>query len=150
MFKLYQWLLPKKGDFLQQFEGDEDLYNLALSMWSSLESSALYFILIFAIVGLLGAIWYYYAYTQIHGGRKWRVGHWFIWFAVVYFLTSAATLIIGDLIVNNGPERMDFLVRISLFNGIYALGIYFLLSLVACNIPLHTNAYRFLQFKKAK
>ena len=74
---------------------------------------------------------------------------YFMWLLITSGVAFLATFILGNLIVSsNLQEKVGFLVRLSLINGIYGMFVYFIASLVICNLPVPTNAFRFLKFGK--
>lgn len=148
LLDLYDWGLPNQGAHLNRYSGNDQLYNMARSLWSNLESSAIYFMIMSIAIGILIASFYYYVYNRLPG-RKYKTRHWNLWWSVTYFLTVIATLVLGWFIVTSSlQEKFGFLLRISLVNGVYAMAIYFIASLIICNIPVPTNAYRFLKIGK--
>ena len=121
---------------------------MARAFWSNLDSAAIYFIILFVILGILIACFYYYGYNRFPG-RKYKVQHWVLWLVITAVATVAITLGLGNAIVtSNLQEKFGFLLRISLINGVYALAVYFISSVIICNLPIATNAYRFLKIGK--
>ena len=148
MLELYKWGLPNQGAHLNRYQDNEQLYNMARSFWASLDSAAIYFMLVFIIAGLSHACLYYYGYNK-WPGRKYKIWHWVMWLLITSGVAFLATFILGNLIVSsNLQEKVGFLVRLSLINGIYGMFVYFIASLVICNLPVPTNAFRFLKFGK--
>ncbi|MCM1176346.1 MAG: hypothetical protein NC308_03195 [Clostridium sp.] len=144
----YKWILPKQGAFLAKYQGNEQLYNMARSFWTDLENEAIPFLLIMLGIGILSALFYYYVYCN-KPGRRYRIRHWILWMSLVAILTFFGTWGIGALLVDGlFSEKTKFLVGISFENLIYSIGLYFITSVVICNIPVNTNAYRFLKFGK--
>lgn len=148
MLGLYNWGLPNQGEHLNRYRENESLYNMACAFWSNLDSAAIYFMILFVILGILIACFYYYGYNRFPG-RKYKVQHWVIWLVITVVATVAITLGLGNAIVtSNLQEKFGFLFRISLINGVYALAVYFISSVIICNLPIATNAYRFLKIGK--
>lgn len=145
MLDLYSWGLPNQGAHLQRYRDNDSLYNMARAFWSNLDSAAVYFMVVFLILGIAIACFYYYGYNKFPG-RKYKVQHWTIWLLITAAATILVTLGLGSAIVNsNLQEKFGFLLRISLINGVYALAVYFISSVIICNLPIATNAYRFLK-----
>jgi hypothetical protein len=145
---MYNWVLPSKSAFLSHFKDNDFLYNSAVSLWASLDSSSIYFMLIFLAASLALVCFYYYVYNKLPG-RKYTIKHWALWLIVTALATIAFTFGLGCLLVASPlVERYAFLLRISLVNGGYAVILYFVVSLIICNIPVPTNAYRFLKIGK--
>ena len=143
MLGLYNWGLPNRGEHLNRYRENESLYNMARAFWSNLDSAAIYFIILFVILGILIACFYYYGYNRFPG-RKYKVQHWVLWLVITAVATVAITLGLGNAIVtSNLQEKFGFLLRISLINGVYALAVYFISSVIICNLPIakmHTGS----------
>ena len=67
----YGWGLPSKAAHINSFTHDH-LRNLANKLWQMIDSGALFFIMIFVVVALLGAILYYYPYNN-KAGRHYKM-----------------------------------------------------------------------------
>lgn len=148
MLGIYKWGLPNQGAYLSRYQGNEQLYNMARSFWESLESAAIYFLVFFIVFGIAGACIYYYWYNK-GAGRRYKVWQWAMWLGITSVFIFAVTLIFGNISVSsNLQEKFGFLIRISLINCIYGICVYFISSLVICNIPVRTNAFRFLKIGK--
>lgn len=148
LFDLFKWGLPSQAEYLNRYRDNESLYNMARSFWNSLESSSIYFFLLFIALGLFLVCFYYYGYNK-WPGRKYKVWQWGMWLGITAVVTVLLTFVVGSVIVStNLQEKTGFLFRISLINGLYSILIYLVSSLVICNIPVSTNAYRFLKIGK--
>lgn len=142
---LYGWILPGKGELLARYRDNDALYNSAVSLWNSVEDSSFVFLIIAVVTGVLFSCLYYYLYN-IFPGRKYRLRHWFIWLAMAAAISFALTLGAGyGLVQSNLQEKSSFLMKISFVNAMYSVIIYFVTSFISCNIPLKTNAFRFLK-----
>lgn len=145
MLDLYRWGLPNQGAHLNKYSQNDSSFKMALDFWSNLDIAAIYFMAVFLILGIAVACFYYYGYNKFPG-RKYKVQHWTLWLIITAVATILVTLGIGSVIVNTALlEKFGFLLRISLINGGYALGVYFISSVIICNLPIATNAYRFLK-----
>ena len=148
LLDLYKLGLPSQAEHLNRYRDNGTLYNMARSFWNSLDSASIYFMIAFLAIGLALVCFYYYGYNK-WPGRKYKIQHWALWLGITAALTVAVTLILGSAIVtSNLQEKFGFLLRISLINGAYAILVYFIASLIICNIPVPTNAYRFLKIGK--
>lgn len=148
LLDLYKWGLPGQAEHLNRYRDNEPLYNMARSFWNSLDSASIYFFVLFIALGLILVCFYYYGYNK-WPGRKYKVQHWALWLGITAVVTILLTLVLGSAIVStNLQEKFGFLLRISLINGVYAILVYFIASLIICNIPVPTNAYRFLKIGK--
>ncbi len=148
MLNLYDWVLPNQAELLVKYKDNEPLYNMARSLWNSLDSASIYFLATAFSVAVLLVCYYYYVYNKL-SGRKYRIQHWAIWLAITAVSTFGLTMILGNAIVSSTLKELgEFILRISLINGLYASLIYFIASFIICNIPVSTNAYRFLKISK--
>ena len=148
MLELYKWGLPNQRAHVERHRDNEQLYKMARSFWDSLDSAAIYFAFVFIIAGLALACYYYYGYNK-WPGRKYKIWHWVMWLLITSVVVFFVTFVLGNLIVSSNPqEKVGFLVRLSLINGIYGIFVYFIASLVICNLPVPTNAFRFLKLGK--
>ncbi len=148
VFNLYDWGLPSKAAYLNRYQGDDNLYNAARSLWNSMDTAGIYFLISAIAVGLILVLFYYYGYNRFPG-RKYKISHWAIWLGITSVVTILLTLIFGNILVSsNLKEQSGFILRISLINGLYSAVVYLLATLIICNIPVPTNAYRFLKIGK--
>lgn len=148
MLNLYDWVLPNQAELLVKYKDNEPLYNMARSLWNSLDSASIYFLATAFSVAVLLVCYYYYVYNKL-SGRKYRIQHWAIWLAITAVSTFGLTMILGNAIVSSTLKELgEFILRISLINGLYASLIYFIASFIICNLPVPTNAYRFLKIGK--
>ena len=148
MFDFYDWVLPNQAQHLNMYKDTESLYNFARNLWNSLDSISIYFFVAACAIAFGCALYYYYGYNKLPG-RKYRISHWVIWLGITFAATFIATFILGYALVSSPlKETTGFLLRLSLINGGYALPVYFLVSFVICNLPVRTNAYRFLKIGK--
>lgn len=148
MLSLYDWVLPNKGEYLSRYKVNQSLYNSARELWNSMDSAALFFIIAFIVLGISIACYYYYHYNK-KPGRKYKIWQWGLWLGITTVITILLTLGLGWILVqSNLNEKFGFLFRISLLNGGYALIVYFIASFIICNLPIATNAYRFLKIGK--
>lgn len=148
MLGLYKWVLPNQSAHLNMYKDNEHHYNVVRGLWNSLDSASIYFILAVLIVSVLLVCFYYYGYNR-WPGRKYKVGHWALWLVIAAVVTIVATMGLGyGLVDSQLSEKTGFILRISLINGVYSAVIYFISSFLICNIPVPTNAYRFLKIGK--
>ena len=148
LLDLYKWGLPSQAEHLNRYRNNESLYNMARSFWNGLDSASIYFLMFFLVIGLALVCFYYYGYNK-WPGRKYKVWHWALWLGITALLTILVTFVLGSAIVpTNLQEKSGCLLRISRINGAYSILVYFIASLVICNISVPTNAYRFLKIGK--
>lgn len=146
---LYEWVLPKKMDFLNHFKNNEKLHDQALALWGKLDANTLWFMLSFGVVAMLLAIWYYGPYNN-RPGRHYKLRHWFLWMNIAAISTFILTLAIGFFLIDSPLlARIGLILRVSGGNAVFAIVVYGIVSFLICNIPfIKTNAYRFLKIGK--
>lgn len=128
-------------DFVNQFRNNEALYNQARAFWNKLEGSAAFIIVIFLVLGISLAVFYYQPYNN-RPGRHYTPKHWLIFLAITFVLTFLVTWGFEYIAV---PPKLDgstmLQLKIALGNAIYATILFFVVSVVWC-LKLPTNAYR--------
>lgn len=143
LLKFYQLLIGNKASFLQPYTGDgqEDLYSQASLFWDKLDGLSIVFILLFFLIGVLAA-WFYYMPFNEQPNRHYLPKYWWMFFiasAIVSFLvTFGAALGIAYPRIS-GTWTIE--MRIALQNAFLTLVIYLLASVFICK-KCTTNAYR--------
>lgn len=141
--KFYQFLIGNKASFLQPYTGDgqDELYRQASLFWDKLDSLSIVFLLLFFLIGVLAA-WYYYKPFNEQPNRHYLPKYWWLFFiasAIVSFLvTFGAALCIAYPRIS-GTWTVE--IRIALQNAVLTLAVYWLASVVICK-RCATNAYR--------
>ena len=135
------FLLPKKGKYLNSFS--EQLKPQADAVWRSLDGWTPWLVIIMAVLGIGLAAYYYKPYNDMPG-RHYKVSHWAIWGVISVALTFIATLCIEYFgikphLPKTGLNNLYILTALN--NAIYCAILYFVTSVVWCNIA-PTNAYR--------
>lgn len=145
ILSFYKWIAGSETDFTNQFKNDETLYNQARAYWSKLESSSIIILLIFIVLGIAMAIYYYQPYNN-RPGRHYTPKHWLFFLAGTFILSFLATWGFEYFAV---PSRLtdttSLQMKIALGNAIYASLLYFFVSVIWC-FALPTNAYRLFKF----
>ena len=59
LFDIYTWSTGKQASFLNNFNGNDQLYAQAQQFWNTLESNAIVYFAIFFLLGI-GLAYYYY------------------------------------------------------------------------------------------
>ena len=146
---LYGWLLPKQAEFLNHYKGNDQQFNMARQLWNSLDQSAVFFLAIFVVLGILISAYYYGPYNK-RPGRHYKVSKWLLWLIVAAAACFVVTLGVGLLCAETKlAAKYGLVLRIAAENTIYAVGMYFIFSFIRCNIRTwKTNAYRFLKIGK--
>lgn len=145
LLKLYSWITGTMADFAKPFSGNKALYNQAKGFWNKLENSSLVIVLIFLILGIAWAAYYYTSYNN-SPGRHYTPKHWILLLLATVVVTFLVTLGFEYLAVEpkiNGAFLLE--VKIAIANALYAALVYLLTSIVWCN-TLPTNAYKMFKF----
>ena len=135
------FLLPRKGKFLNSFS--EQLRPQADAVWRSLDGWTPCLVIIMAILGIGLAAYYYKPYNDMPG-RHYKVSHWAIWGIISVALAFIATLCIEYFGIKTHLPKTglnNLYILTALNNAIYCAILYFVTSVVWCNIA-PTNAYR--------
>lgn len=133
-------------DFTNQFRNNETLYNQARAYWSKLESFSAIILLIFIVLGIAMAIYYYQPYNN-RPGRHYKPTHWLYFLLGTFVLSFLVTWGFEYFAVPpklNGTNILQ--IKIALGNAIYASLLYTFCSWVWCQCNLPTNAYRLIKF----
>lgn len=145
LLKLYQWIAGKMTDFLSQFQNNDSFYQQARTFWNKLDGISMILLIIFIVLGILFAFFYYKPYNNIPG-RHYTPKHWILFLCVTCIVTFLLTFVFEYIAV--APKLKGALMlemEIALCNGIYASVLYFLVSVLWCN-AFPTNAYRLFKF----
>lgn len=144
---IYKWLGVSGNKFKKQFQDNEALYKHAKEFWSNLDSNSIIIIGIFVVIGILLAIYYYRTYNN-QPGRHYRPKKWLLWLGITAALSLIFSLIILPIIASPKlPGSFPIELKIAFGNALYAVFVYFVVSVVWCNC-FPTNAYRMFKFKK--
>lgn len=138
IYKLFAGGLP---EFTRPFQDNEALFKQAQAFWNKLESVSPFILLIFVVMGIGLAIYYYQPYNN-KPGRRYHPRHWLYFLLYTFFLTLIITLSFEYIAVApkiNGSFILE--LKIALGNAVYATLLYFITSVVWCNTA-PTNAYR--------
>lgn len=144
LLKLYDWIAGSMTDFTSQFKNNEILYNQARAFWNKLEGSSSIIFLIFVILGIALAAFYYKPYNNMPG-RHYTPKHWLLFLAITFGVTFLLTF--GFEYIAVAPRlsgAMLLEIKVALGNAIYASILYFVVSIVWCN-AFTTNAYRWFK-----
>lgn len=146
LLDLYEWIAGSMSSFTKPFQENEALFNQAKAFWRHLEGSTMITIAIFVVLGILLASIYYKPYND-KPGRHYRPTHWLFFMIGTFVLTLLVTWGYEYFAVKpvlKGALMLEF--KVALGNAIYATGLFLLTSLVWCNTPLPTNAYKLFKF----
>lgn len=140
LLKLYSWFAGSLSDFTRQFGDNKALYNQARAFWGKLENVSILILLIFIVLGISLAAYYYKPYND-KPGRHYKLGHWTVFLIITIILTFAVTLGFEYFAVEPKIKGAAWLeTKIAICNALYAVGVYLLTSVVWCNFNLPTNA----------
>ena len=145
LLKLYSWITGTMADFVKPFSENKALYNQAKGFWNKLENYSILIVLLFLVLGIACAAYYYTSYNN-SPGRHYTPKHWILMFLITVVVTFLVTLGCEYLAVEpkiNGAFGVE--LKIAIANAIYAGLAYLLTSIVWCN-TLPTNAYRMFKF----
>ena len=134
-------------DFVSQFKNNAALYDQARAFWSKMESFSIIIVLLFVILGIFWAFFYYNPYNK-QPGRHYTPTQWLLFMVITFILTFLVTLGFEYLAVSprlNGAFLLQ--LKIAFANAIYSSVVYFVVSFIWCNW-LPTNAYKFLKVFK--
>lgn len=146
LLSLYKWIAGSQNDFTRHFQDNERLFNQARSFWNNLDGSMWIVIVGMLVLGIIIAAYYFTSYNNIPG-RHYKPLKWVYFLIVTFVVTLIASYGIQYMICRpklDGASTLEFMVAIG--NSIYACIIYFITSVIWCNI-LPTNAYRIFKFK---
>lgn len=146
---LYGWGLPKQADFLEHFKNNDALYNQARLLWSKLDQTTIWFLIVFIVLAFIFSFVYYGPYNN-KPHRHYRVKCWLIWMMITVASSFVVSLVVGLITIQSPLDAIASLFcRISLVNAVYSAILYFIISALVCNLPfVKTNAYRFLKIGK--
>lgn len=141
LLKLYSLFAGSMKDFAKPFKENETLYNQAMAFWGKLENFSIIIVVIFIVLGLSMAIWYYKPFNN-SPGRHYTLKYWLLFLIATFIITFIVTLGFEYFAVSPKLDGALLLeAKIALGNACYATLLYFLTSFVWCNW-LPTNAYR--------
>ena len=146
MFELYNWFIPSKADWITSHQENETLKKLAEDFYNKLDSSSLLLLILALVIGVLGAIFYYYVLNN-YSGRMYKISKWFIvWLltVLVSWLISLGSVYFIASSELDGTNSIIFLF--SMPQIFWTLLVYFITSFMCCNVG-KTNAYRFLAIR---
>ena len=147
LLKLYSWIAGNMADFAKPFSDNKALYNQARGFWNKLENASTFIVIIFIVLGVALAVYYYTQYND-KPGRRYTPKHWAFMLLGTVIVTFFLTLLFEYFAVEPKLKGAFLLeVKVALANALYAAGIYLLTSFVWCNC-FRTNAYRFLKLRK--
>ena len=145
LLKLYSWLTGSMADFAKPFTENKALYNQARAFWNKLENSSAVIVLIFLVLGIALAAYYYTSYNN-SPGRHYTPKHWLFLLLGTILATFLVTLGCEYFAVKPTVQGAFLLeVKIAVVNALYSAAIYFVTSVVWCNF-FRTNAYKLFKF----
>ncbi len=144
---LYKWAVGTQSDFIQRFQENENLYQQARNFWKDLDNLSLLLLLTFVVVGLAVALWFYYPFNN-RPGRHYRPKYWWFFFIGAGVASFLITLGLEYSLVS--PLKMagatTLVWEIAAANLIWVWVVYVVASIIICNVPFKTNAYRWFKF----
>lgn len=146
---LYGWGLPKPADFLEPFKNNDAMYNQARLLWSKLDQTTIWFLIVFIVLAFILSFVYYGPYNN-KPHRHYRVKCWLMWMMITVASSFVVSFVVGLIMIQSPLDaRASLFCRISFVNAVYSAILYFIISALVCNLPfVKTNAYRFLKIGK--
>lgn len=146
---LYGWGLPKQADFLEHFKNNDAMYNQARLLWSKLDQTTIWFLIVFIVLAFIFSFVYYGPYNN-KPHRHYKVKCWLKWMMITVVSSFVISLVVGLIMIQSPLDaRAGLFCRISLVNAVYSALLYLIISALVCNLPfVKTNAYRFLKIGK--
>ena len=142
ILSLYEWFIGSQNSFVNQYRGNEALYNQARAYWSKLDGNSMWLLIFFLLLGL-GMVWGYYQPYNTRPGRHYTLKHWTRFLGVTFVLAFTITWLFLYYFVSSNLDVTMLRLMLALGNAIYTSVLYFLLSVIWCKF-LPTNAYRFV------
>ena len=123
LLKLYDWIAGSMTDFTSQFKNNEALYNQARAFWNKLEGSSSIIVLIFVVLGIALAAFYYKPYNNLPG-RHYTPKHWLFLLLGTILVTFLVTLGFEYFAVKPTVQGAFLLeVKIAVVNALYSAAI---------------------------
>lgn len=147
LIKLYSWLAGSLSDFTKPFQDNEALYKQARAFWNRLDNNSIVIFLIMIVLGISFASYYYKPYND-KPGRHYTLGHWAIFLVVTLAMTFVVTWGFEHFAVPPKITGAMWLeIKIAFCNALYAVGVYFIMSVVWCTLDLPTNACKIFKLR---
>lgn len=145
LLNLYKPFIGTKEKFINEFQNNDAQYDQAKQFWNQLESISLFVVLMFIVLGIGLAAYYYCPYNN-SPGRRYTPKHWGIFWLISFVVTFVVTLSFEYLSVAPKLDGAFILeMKIAIGNAFYGAILYLFVSVLWCN-TLPTNAYKI--FKK--
>ena len=142
---MYEWIAGNMSDFIRPFQENENLYTQAKKFWRSLENYSVVSVVVFIIIAVVAAYWYYKPFNN-QTGRHYHPKYWLFFWLGAFLASLLITFGLEYAFCEpklDGAMLLEF--KIAFGNAIYTAVLYLIISIVWCN-ALPTNAYRY--FKK--
>lgn len=146
VLKLYTWFTGSVNDFTKPFQNNETLLKQAKAFWSNLEGFSIVIMLLFIVGGVLFAVDYYTRYNN-KPGRHYTPKCW-LWYMLYTFLSVLVITFLTEYLAVTPKLDGAFMleIKVAILNALYAIGLYFVVSVIWCNTA-PTNAYRLFKIK---
>lgn len=147
LLKLYQLLIGNKASFLQPYSGDgqEALYTQASMFWDKLDAASVFFVLIFLVVGV-GMAAYYYVPFNNQPNRHYLPKYWWMFFVVSAVVSFVLTYAVATLAASSSLNgTWTIVLKIALQNAVSSIFIYWVTSIFWLKSG-KTNAYKMRLF----
>jgi len=145
MLSFYKWIAGSMQDFTSQFRNNESLFSQARTYWSQLEASSVILIIIFFVLGIALAIYYYQPFNN-RPGRHYKPIYWWLFLGLTFLLTGLVTWLYLHFSAPSNLSGVGILhFKLAIGNAVYATLLYLVCSWLWCQFNFPTNAYRFLK-----
>ena len=120
--------------------------DAALHAWGHLSQYTLVFVVLMLVSSIGMAIYYYTEYNN-QPNRHYTPQQWALVGLASIIISFVATLVFAYVMQKTGNILGLFILelKLAMCNTLYAAGFYLVTSFVWCNLPLKTNAYRYLK-----
>lgn len=148
LFDLYGWALPNTAAILAPYKDNEQMTKLIKNFMTSLQSCALWFLLLAVILSIVLFAIYYWPYNN-KPGRHYKCQKWASFAGVLACCMFVSTVVIcAFLRCPIAALWWKTTLMIALINTLYSVLLYLLCSFILCQIPSSvskTNAYLFMK-----
>lgn len=125
---LYGWGLPKQADFLEHFKNNDAMYNQARLLWSKLDQTTIWFLIVFIVLAFIFSFVYYGPYNN-KPHRHYKVKCWLKWMMITVVSSFVISLVVGLIMIQSPLDaRAGLFCRISLVNAVYSALLYLINS----------------------
>lgn len=145
LLQYYKWIAGSMSDFVNQFQNNPNLYSQARAFWQQLEAHSVVMPIIVLVLGIGIAAFYYKPFNDLPH-RHYKPIYWLMFLGLTLVVTFCITWAFEYYSVPPRLKGANWLeAKIAIGNAIYTGFVYFVTSLIWCNL-FPTNAYRIFKF----